>query len=96
MTLITKFYYFMEWPSLKFVQCRLNGRVLHISVNGILEFLGVSNEDDVTHFENSALAVLFKIYVPNGELEGKVLKPGVTYKNPLNAKDLTNFLYTFW
>lgn len=40
--------------------------------------------------------MLFWKYILVAKLDGKVLKPGVKYKNPLNAKDLTPLAFTFW
>lgn len=87
----------MVQPSLLFVQGLVDGKPFKVSAmifNDISELLGVSNEGEVTYFENVA-SDMFQKYIPHAELNGKVLKLWLRCKNPVNYKDLAPLTFHF-
>lgn len=95
MNLIAEFYLSLTNLSQICVQGLVDGYQFRLLVDDIAYFLGVSNEGDVTYFENVTSNVLFQRYIPTTKLSGSVLKSRVRYKNRVNAKDLTLIAFNF-
>lgn len=74
----------------------VDGKPFQVSADDISKFLGVLNEGDVTYLKNATSGMLFWKYFPPSEMDGKVLKSKVRYKNPVITRDLTHLIFSFW
>lgn len=88
---IREYYHTLEKVNEGYYKVKVDRQVFHRRSGQIAQLLGVSDDGNVTYFDNVQLEHLVTEFVSREELDGNMVTMG-----PMKALDLTKMALVFW